>query len=160
MGWHKHSCVPYSDRRGWERRLSRLRWLWREGKKQKPPLWPRIAGNSVPLLWVGLEKDKNYCNWNPLGLHNKTLRNRSGEALSLGVGLERKKFALGYNSMIGCLLGFIRISTVCVVSLILTALEWEGRRKELGSRNGIWPLRLVSFKILIKRGPIFLVLLH
>lgn len=51
--------------------------------------------------------------------------------------MERKKFALGYNSVIGCLLGFIRISAVCVVSLVLTASEWEGRRKELGSKNGI-----------------------
>lgn len=51
--------------------------------------------------------------------------------------MERKKCALGCNSMIGNLLGFLKNSAVYVVSLVSAASDKEGRRKELGSRNGI-----------------------
>jgi hypothetical protein len=63
--------------------------------------------------------------------------------------------------MTGCLPGSVKNSTVCVVSLVLSTSEQEGRRKELGSKK--WHLTFTSqalFKILIKIGPISFVLPH
>lgn len=54
------------------------------------------------------------------GLHNKTFRNRSGEALSVGGMGQKDSLALECSNMTGCLLGFMKNCTVCIISLVLT----------------------------------------
>lgn len=53
-----------------------------------------------------------------------------------GMG-QKDPLALGCSNMTGCLFGFIKNCTVCIVSLVLTTLAYAGRIKEPGSRNGI-----------------------
>lgn len=63
--------------------------------------------------------------------------------------------------MIGCRLGFIENSTVCIVSLELTASEYEGKKNKSWDPEMAFDLYFLSLlKILIKIGPIFHVLLH